>query len=38
MDNVMKELYNPQDPQVDFGARSYSTIDYSNKPALPNGL
>ena len=38
MDNVMKELYNPQDPQVDFGAPSYSTIDYSNKPALPNGL
>ena len=35
---IMKELYNPQDPQVDFGAPSYSTIDYSNKPALPNGL
>ena len=35
MDNVMKELYNPQDPQVDFGAPSYSTIDYSTKPNLP---
>ena len=34
-DDVMKELYNPQDPQADFGAPSYSTIDYSNKPALP---
>lgn len=34
MDGVMKELYNPQDPQVDFGAPSYSTIDYSTKPAV----
>ena len=32
---IMKELYNPQDPQVDFGAPSYSTIDYSTKPNLP---